>query len=176
MKTVPKYMRSRIYYVEQNVCHITIQDIEREIRRLMPDASMHDVYHIHASPDCTTMSTAECRHDKHAYRLPDGSPNPDAAAYRRKRVEQHDKAMNHVLNLLTAICDRWPRILQTIENPHGAFAMQPQVHKMVNSGKYRLLSTHYCAAADPRLDRGLWSMKPTHILIHGACDDLQLHP
>jgi len=67
MKTVPKYMRSRIYYVEQNVCHITIQDIEREIRRLMPDASMHDVYHIHASPDCTTMSTAECRHDKHAY-------------------------------------------------------------------------------------------------------------
>ena len=174
MRTVPRYMRPRVYYVEQNVCHLTIQDIEREIRKAMPDASMADVYHIHASPDCTTMSTAECRHDKNAYRLPDGSPNPDAVPYRRNRVAMHDRAMNQVLNMLTAICDRWPRILQTIENPHGAFAMQPQVLKMEASGKYKLLSTNYCAAADPRLDRGLWSMKPTHILIHGACDDLQL--
>ena len=174
LDTVPRYLHPRIVYVERNVCNMSTIDIEREVRKCMPGASMQDVYHIHASPDCRTMSTAECRHDRYAYRLPDGSPNPDAPEYRRRRVESHDRALNNVLNIMTAFANRYPRVLQTIENPQGAFALQPKVRNMIDSGKYRLLETHYCAAADPRIDHGMWSMKPTHILIHGACKDLVL--
>ena len=174
-RTVPTHMHTRIHYVQMNVRHLTIQDLEIAVRRASPGSTMHDVYHVHASPDCTTMSTAESRRDRNTYRLPDGRPNPHADAYRKKRVLEHDDAMNQVLMVQTAISHRFPHMLITAENPHGAFCMQPQVKKMIATDNFRLLSTNYCAAADPRLDGGkLWTMKPTHILIHGGRSDLVL--
>ena len=158
-----------------NVKHLTIQDLEIAVRPASPGSTMHDVYHVHASPDCTTMSTAENRRDSNSYRLPDGRPNPSADEYRKKRVLEHDYAMNQVLMVFTATCHRFPLMLITAENPNGAFCMQPQVKKMIATDNFRLLHTNYCAAADPQLDGGkLWTMKPTHILIHGGRSDLEL--
>ena len=131
LHTVPKHLHSRIHYVRINVKFLTIQDIEAAVRRASPGSTMRDIYHIHASPDCTTMSTAEARHDRNAYRTPDGRPNPHADPYRKKRVEESDRALDQVLLLMTATCHRFPDMLLTVENPHGAFCMQPQVKKMI---------------------------------------------
>ena len=177
LRTVPEALQMRIHYKQCRIEHLTRNDIEIELRKLHPDATLDVVYHIHASPDCTTMSTAEKKvypRDPDAYRNADGTPNVHASTYRYNKVLQADRALNQCLMLMSAISRDFPRILQTVENPVGAFELQPQVVAMQKS-TWKLHLTHYCACANPKYDSGeLWSMKPTHILMHGAAQDIQL--
>ena len=185
LKTVPNHLHPRIHFISTDVSSITEIDIARDVRQACPGKCMLNVWHVHASPDCTTMSTAERRttfgqHNNetksNAYRLPDGSPNPNAPAYRRNKVEKHDKTLNQILMCMTVLGNKYPDMLLTIENPIGAFELQPQVKRMmeVHEG-WRMLTVNYCAAADPRYDGGqIWSMKPTRILLKGARSDLSL--
>ena len=186
LRTVPEHLQDRIRFVSTDVTHLTELDIARHIRVEWPGMSFKNVWHLHFSPDCTTMSTAERRTqfngrnethaDDRSYRLPDGSPNPHAPQYRRDRVAKHDRTMNQVLMLMSVVARKHPHVLLTAENPKGAFELQPQVKKMIDSNEgWRLLRTHYCAAADPRYDGGeLWSMKPSVFLTRGGTADLQL--
>ena len=144
-------------------------------------ASLDDVYHIHASPDCRTLSTADgskigIKEGRSHYRKFDGTPNTSAPQYRQQRVKDADEAMNHVLAMFVKLAQRHPIMLLTVENPKGFFAEQPMVKSMLKSPQHwRLLEGNYCKAADPRYDGDkLWSMKPTHFLIRGGQPDLQL--
>ena len=92
LRTVPEHLQDRIRFVSTDVTHLTELDIARHIRVEWPGMSFKNVWHLHFSPDCTTMSTAERRTqfngrnethaDDRSYRLPDGSPNPHAPQYR----------------------------------------------------------------------------------------------
>lgn len=178
LRTVPKHLHSRISYIQMNVQHLTDLDLAREVRKAWPHLSMQDCWHTHFSPDCTTMSTAERKTGRcsTAYRLPDGTPNPDAPQYRQNRVLQHDRVMNQVLQVLTVLGRKYPNMLITAENPVGAFKLQPQVKKMCDYNEgWRILDCHYCASADPKYDGGtMWPMKPTNILIKGGRSELKL--
>lgn len=186
LRTIEPNLRHRIHFVQMNVQRLTDYDIDNHIKRNLPGMSLMHVWHMHFSPDCTTMSTAEARTkfgssnashtDTKAYRLPDGSPNPHAPEYRRNRVADHDRTLNQILRVMTVIGQKHPHILMSVENPKGAFELQPQVQRMqtLNQG-WRILNCHYCAAANPKYDGGeLWSKKPTTVLVKGGLQDLSL--
>ena len=101
LETVPKHLWSRILYQQYDIRDLT----ESKLEEWLWDAwkvHMQDVYHVHASPDCRTLSTADGsrvgeKMGKSAYRLPDGTPNPYAPQYRQERVKEADEAMRTAL-------------------------------------------------------------------------------
>ena len=179
LRTIPKHMWGRIVYFEFNVKQLTEQQLALFVQQAY-DASMSEVYHIHASPDCRTLSigssttTYHGAMSNHMYRCPDGTPNPNATPRARAQVHDHDLALNAVLSTMSAIGKKYPHILQTCENPRGFFAMQPKVIEMQNNG-WVMRHTNYCAAASPVYDGdATWAKKPTDVLMLGGETDLQL--
>ena len=146
--------------------------------------TLHDVTHIHFSPDCTTMSSADKGRSR--YRLPDGRPNVSydsrgnpvvpADFYQSVYDGQHhglkalrcDMAMNAVLFTLSDVSADYVTMLITVENPStGCFSIQPVVQDMLQHG-FMLYEVDYCSVASPRWDgNDPWTMKPTHILAKG---------
>ena len=173
LRTIPKHLHHRIAYFQMDVIGLTLAKLQSMVHEAW-HVGLEKVQLIHFSPDCRTLSTATSGGPTE-YRLEDGSPNPHMNDRQRRMVAEHDAARDRVLQTLEQLAELHPGIIQTIENPVGHFQSQPQVQKMIASGKYRLLETHYCACADPRYDgTRVWSRKPTHILIHGGPPDLQL--
>ena len=73
LQTVPKHLWSRILYKKYDVRDLT----ENKLEEWLWDAwkvNMHDVYHIHASPDCRTLSTAISRTAKRWAKVPIDCP------------------------------------------------------------------------------------------------------
>ena len=181
LRTVPKHLWSRIHYVGGfDVRNLTMDKLNELLQEAW-GASLDDVYHIHASPDCRTLSTADgskvgIKEGRSHYRKPDGTLNASAPQHRQQRVRDADEAMNHVLSMFVKIAQKHSIMLLTVENPKGFFAEQPMVKSMLQSSQnWRLLEGNYCKAADPRYDGdNLWSMKPTHFLIRGGQPDLEL--
>ena len=135
---------------------------------------MSEIYHVHASPDCRTLSRAD--KGKTGYRLEDGSPNPHASPKHLTMVAEHDAALRAATQVMHEIAMKHPNTCLTIENPIGYFHMQPPVKSLIESGQgWQLKTTHYCKAANPKFDGNThWSKKPTHILIKGGEADLEL--
>ena len=74
LSEIPKHLLSRIRYVQMDVIKLNMATL-RQIVKEQCNVTVRDVYHIHASLDCTTYSLAHSKHT--SYRLPDGTINPD---------------------------------------------------------------------------------------------------
>ena len=83
-------------------------------------ARVRDLTHIHWSPMCSTMSSADL--GANGYRQADGSAVPGTLA------EEHDAILNRVMTTVRGIARAFPNLLITAENPStGVFSTQPQV-------------------------------------------------
>ena len=74
LSEIPAHMLARIRYVQMDAESLTYEKLLSILHEHFPGVGIKDVYHIHASPDCTTMSTAHSAHSK--YRLADGTIDP----------------------------------------------------------------------------------------------------
>ena len=167
LSEIPRHMLARVRYVQLDAITLTYDALLDIIRSQCGGAGIKDVYHVHASPDCTTYSTAHS--SVTSYRNEDGTVRSDMPRWRQTLARRHDKVMNTILSTIRTACTKNTLMLATLENPVGAFAMQPQVRAACEHSGFRLLKTHYCKAAIPRFDGAMpWTMKPTNILIKGA--------
>ena len=58
LSEIPRHMLARIRYVQLDAITLTYDALLDIIRSQCGGAGIKDVYHVHASPDCTTYSTA----------------------------------------------------------------------------------------------------------------------
>ena len=134
---------------------------------------MHEVYHIHASPDCTSYSTAHSPHS--AYRNADGTVDRTMPKWKQNIADRHDKVLTCVLNTIRTASAKHQNMLCTIENPVSHFQSQPVVKALLKQPGWRIGETNYCSAAIDRFDAGRpWTMKPTHIVWRGGESSLIL--
>ena len=162
LATLTAVERERVSYHKFDVTNLTFEELEGILWKAYR-IGVKDLTHLHWSPMCSTMSSADL--GSNGYRAADGTAVPGTLA------EEHDKIFNRVMHTVRGIARTFPNLLLTAENPStGVFWMQPQVKAALaeNIG-WQLLNTDYCKAADIELDKDVvFSQKPTHILVRGV--------
>ena len=71
LSEIPRHMLARVRYVQLDAITLTYDALLDIIRSQCGGAGIKDVYHVHASPDCTTYSTAHS--SVTSYRNEDGT-------------------------------------------------------------------------------------------------------
>ena len=144
LATLTAVERLRVSYHNFDVSNLTFQTLEGILWKSY-GIGVKDLSHLHWSPMCSTMSSADLGANE--YRAADGTAVPDTLA------EERDRIFNQVMDTVRGIARAFPNLLLTTENPStGVLWMQPQVQAALaeNIG-WQLLNTDYCKAADVEL-------------------------
>ena len=175
LSELPSHLHSRIKYVEYDVVNLTLSELQRLVRTHL-GCELSDVYGVHFSPCCKSYSSADGGWSD--YRLPDGSPNPDARDHsgyplpsRYEYACLWDRIVSVVLKTLDEFTTINPDAVITVENPTAMFRLHPSVVKLTSrsDGSWRLIEVDYCKAAHPRFDGDrVFTKKPTDFIIFGV--------
>jgi transposase InsO family protein len=185
LRYIPAHMQHRVWYVKEDVTGMTLKRIQEMMRKAF-GLDMQHLYHVHFSPDCSTYSTANHTHTRHnddgstttihTYRNQDGTVNTDAPAHMQKKARRQDMVLRDVLHNMSVLAQRYPDVLQTVENPQGYMIDQPCVQELLRQDtRWRLLTGDYCKSADIALDGDIiWTKKRTNFVIRAVPADFQL--
>ena len=151
---IPKKFQSRFHYIKDDVCNTNVA----RLRKALPAGSrVCDIVHLHSSPPCKSMSTAD-----------QFSVHRDEIKPISAQAVADDEALEHTVRFVKAVLKEAPTALVTLENPRNdVFPYLPGVRNRLKSKEWQMLTASYCSNANG-LDIGYWPQKDSNFLVFGV--------
>ena len=158
MQHIPSEYRARVYYVREDVAHMTYAQLCARLKRI--GCSIRDVVHCHGSPPCTTYS--EAHHNKNFHR--------DGHAPLTEQAMLDDKLSANLCALTRQLVDSNPDVCVTLENPVSMWQELPWIQGMAARDNWQLIRRMDHCMMTCGMDDDYFPQKPTTYLTYNCGD------
>ena len=156
MSYIPAEHRHRVTYIRHNVQHLSYETLSALLRQAGCDPS--NIVHIHASPPCTTYSTAH--HSRNFHR-------DDLVPLTPSAVLDDDLTRNMCATMET-VATKHPHVLLSQENPVGLWSQLPWVQRLSQQPNWQLVQRMDHCMMTSHLDEFAFPNKPTSYLLYNC--------
>ena len=151
---LPEPLRSRFFFVSEDVGSLTIEKLETHVQRHMK-VPVSKLTRVGWSPSCIGLSDASRGHHRDSR----GNPLTDLA-------REDDAIFEAGVDLIRRICRLSPTCCVSIENPVSAtFPILRGVRRLLRDPQWRLLAGSHCSNLCSA-DTGQWPQKDTYYLLN----------